>query len=213
MNEKFLIIISISAMLFSCTQKKVTSFFPESPSPVRFYTPYVKQTPFWQKPDVPKLVKPLVVPRAIRETPVRVISPKKRQESVKVESVTPFLRIATNTMAEEGVAMIKRRKIEEARDHFEKVINIDPSNPDAYYYLGIINFRNKHYRQSVLFFKKASSLYKGDRARKARALYQIGVVYKTMKRTKQADKYFKLSKDEDVKNAITDPLLRESRVL
>jgi len=212
MNERFLIIISISAMLCSCAQKKVPSFFQESPSPVRFYTPHVEQKPFWRKPDIPKEpVKPLVMHKAIREIPVRVTPKKKRRESAP--PATPFLRIATNTMAEEGVAMIRKRKIEEARDHFEKVINIDPSNPDAYYYLGIINFRKKHYRQSVLFFKKASSLYKGDRGRKARALYQIGIVYKTMRRTKQAAKYFKLSKDEDVKNAITDPLLRENRVL
>jgi len=214
MNVKFLIIILITAMLCSCARKETVFFFPKSPSPARFYTPKVEQEPFWRRPYIPKEpVKPLAVPKAVRETPAMITSQKERLEPKSPPPATPFLRIATNTMAEEGVAMIRRKRIEEARDHFEKVINIDPSNPDAYYYLAIINFKKKHYRQSILFFKKASSLYKGDRARKARSFYQMGVVYKVMRRIKQSDKYFKLSRDEDVKSAVTDPLLRERSVL
>ncbi len=125
----------------------------------------------------------------------------------KKTNSSTFLRIATNTMAEEGVVMIRNNKLEQARDHFEKVLNIDPLNPEAYYYIGLINFRNKHYRQSILFFKKAYSLYKGSSRKKALSLYQLGMVYEAKGNLKEAKKYFGLSRKEDPKNAVPDPLL------
>jgi len=217
MRKVILVTMAVSMLIFSCAQQRQMKRGRAIISQPHFDSPNVRtpSTLFLYKPQAGTEIKEIPLKPKTKEKaklPQRTTkSIKKKKRAVRASS--RFLRIATNTMAEKGVKILKRNQLDKARDHFERVINIDTSNPEAYYYLGVITFRKKQYKQSILFFKKALYFYKGNSPKKALSLYQIGIVYKTMKKGRKAQKYFKLSRDENPKSAIPDPLLMPHGIL
>lgn len=54
---------------------------------------------------------------------------------------------------DEAILCFNRKKIDDARDKFNDILDIDPTNPEANYYLGLIYTAEKNFQKAVVHLK------------------------------------------------------------
>ena len=75
---------------------------------------------------------------------------------------------------------------ENAVNYFKKTVNYDPSNFNAYVFLGDIEFSNKRYDQALIYYQKAVKV--NDKA--AEPFYKLGLIYEERQNENTAFNYF-----------------------
>ncbi|MCG8572252.1 MAG: tetratricopeptide repeat protein, partial [Spirochaetes bacterium] len=58
-----------------------------------------------------------------------------------------------NELVKEAIYQFNRKNLEESEVSFLKVLDIDPTNPEAHYYLGLMYARERNYSKAVLHLK------------------------------------------------------------
>lgn len=61
--------------------------------------------------------------------------------------------LEVNDLLKEGIIQYNRKNIEEAKLLFSQVLDSDPINPEANYYLGLIYSKEENYKKSVVYLK------------------------------------------------------------
>ena len=60
-----------------------------------------------------------------------------------------------NNIFKEALNLFEKSKLDEAMKKFEKIIEIDPNNDEAYYYLGKIQNKFQNFGQAINYYNKA----------------------------------------------------------
>lgn len=63
-----------------------------------------------------------------------------------------------NSILKEAVKLYNRKMRDEAVDMFDKVLETDPVNPEANYYLGLIYSQEKRYEKAVVYLKAIADM-------------------------------------------------------
>ncbi len=63
-----------------------------------------------------------------------------------------------NDLLKQAVLNYNRKKVDESKQLFLDVLDKDPSNPEANYYLGLIYAKDEHWAKAVLHFKNVVDL-------------------------------------------------------
>lgn len=58
-----------------------------------------------------------------------------------------------NKLLKEAIQQFNRKNIEESKTMFSQVLDTDPVNPEANYYLGLMYTKNKNYKKAVVHLK------------------------------------------------------------
>ncbi|HOJ64300.1 MAG TPA: tetratricopeptide repeat protein [Spirochaetota bacterium] len=61
--------------------------------------------------------------------------------------------LEVNTLLKEAIIQYNRKNIEEAKLLFSQVLDSDPVNPEANYYLGLIYSKEENYKKAVIYLK------------------------------------------------------------
>jgi superkiller protein 3 len=91
------------------------------------------------------------------------------------------------------------KKYEKAIESCERVIELDSEQPEAYYYLGLVNYELNKIEESITYYKKAIKL---DKTLK-KAWYHLGISYFNLKNNFLAINAFKHalnSKSKEIKD-------------
>ncbi len=86
--------------------------------------------------------------------------------------VRPGRGTETPTLTERGIVEYRQGDLEIAEDLFEQAIGLYPNNPEAYYYLGEIRYRERRYDESLAFLYKAE-IYFGPNDRRLAKVYLL----------------------------------------
>ena len=63
-----------------------------------------------------------------------------------------------NKIFQEAVSLFEANKLDEAKEKFEKIVEIEPKNDEAYYYLGKIQNKFQNFGQAINFYNKSLEL-------------------------------------------------------
>lgn len=105
-----------------------------------------------------------------------------------------------------GLSYLWREEYENALSHFEKAVEKDPNNADAFFYIGYCNGELGRYTEEIEAYKQAIRI-KPDLAE---AHYNLGLVYLQVGDKSSALKEYKILKelDEDLANELFNLIYR-----
>lgn len=63
-----------------------------------------------------------------------------------------------NKIFKEAVKLFEENKFDDATKKFEKIVEIEPKNDEAYYYLGKIQNKFQNFGQAINFYNKSLEL-------------------------------------------------------
>lgn len=98
-------------------------------------------------------------------------------------------------MAQEALKLFKAEKFEEAEDKFKEAIAFDPSNNKFYFQLGVAQYKNEKYQDSLVSLSMAET---GDFSA-AEKYYYTGLSLMKLKEYDKAIKEFRATRDENDK--------------
>ena len=97
-----------------------------------------------------------------------------------------------------GVAFLKINLFEEAEREFKRVIELFPSEPHGYFFMGILEIYKKNYEIAKKFFEKAKNFAPNNQ----KILHNIAFLYYKLKDYENALKILEEIKDEDKKSLL-----------
>lgn len=115
------------------------------------------------------------------------------------ESSSPR-RQASLEITREGVAESKRGFYLRAMKKYEKAIDIDPTNPYAYFHYGLARQRTKDYGQSMRLLEEAGNKFGSNEHWQSRVYTYRGLNYMNMGRAEEAKESFEKALKLDKKN-------------
>ncbi|HLG18966.1 MAG TPA: hypothetical protein VI895_04000 [Bdellovibrionota bacterium] len=110
-------------------------------------------------------------------------------------------RAASMRVVEEGRKELTKNLYERAAYHFSRAVEIDSSNPFAYFYLGVTRFRSGQFNQAANLFGRSSDLFDLMNNWRAEALAYRGESLEKTGKIQEAQKAFALALEADASNA------------
>ena len=125
--------------------------------------------------------------------------PRESFEEIAQKAEGPA-RSASMRLIEEGRTELRQSRFERAANRFSKAIEIDASNPFAYFYLGVARYRVSRYSQAVELFGRASDLFRETPSWQAEALAYRGESFEKLSKHTSAIKNFEEALTVDAQN-------------
>lgn len=112
-------------------------------------------------------------------------------------------KVASGNHLESGKKFFHKGKFRKALQEFNKAVDKDPRNWEAYYYLGLTQQKMGYYKESIPRFEMAIELNQGDKVRVSEIRVCLGVSYESLGNIEKAKAQyqFALSLNPDNKNA------------
>lgn len=77
------------------------------------------------------------------------------EAAIKAFNAASAIKDDIRTRVNKGAALVMLGKVAEARKEYEEAIKMNPDDPDAYYGLGNIEYKNKNYEPAIRFYVQA----------------------------------------------------------
>jgi len=110
---------------------------------------------------------------------------------------TPPERAASLRLSGQGLSALEEGRAEEAVDHLERAIQIDPANPFAYYYFGLAHLDQGRREEALTLLSRAEVLFHDRPYWLCETLVTMGEVLETMGRPLAAVSCFQRALAED----------------
>ena len=121
--------------------------------------------------------------------------------------------LRTNAFFQLGLVFIACQRYEEAIEHFDKAISLEPRDPNigasSFFYKGIAHLRQMEYKEAIELFDKAISLEPRDPNTRASIILHKGITYLNQMEYKEAIELF----DKAISLEPRDPNIKASIVL
>jgi tetratricopeptide (TPR) repeat protein len=109
-------------------------------------------------------------------------------------------RAASMRLVEQGRVELNQLHFERAAGQFGKAVEIDASNPFAYFYLGLTRFQTQRFSQAADFFRRSSDFFEKFPGWQAEAMAYRGECLERMNENDAARKAFHKAADADSNN-------------
>ncbi len=132
-------------------------------------------------------------------------------EEKTTEDLTPYLSASLTPkqqvslhLTREGQEALLRGALLEASNRLTKAIDLDPTNPFPFYYLGEIHYQRSQYQQSLTFLEKAKGLFRNNHTWLSKVYALMGVNYEALGDLTAAQESFGEALDEDRSNILAE---------
>jgi len=120
-------------------------------------------------------------------------------EPLALSASTPE-RAASMRLVEQGQDEISKGRFERAAYRLSQAMEVDSTNPFAYFYLGVVRMRTSRYQQAADLFGRAADLFSMFKSWKAEALAYRGENVEKLGRSEEARKIFERASSIDAGN-------------
>ncbi len=128
----------------------------------------------------------------------RSVEADRRSESPsQIPKSTSPERAASLRLSGRGQSALEEGRAEEAVDHFERAIQIDPSNPFAYYYFGLARLAQGRREEALTLLSRAEVLFHDRPHWLCETLVAMGGILEEMGRRQEAAGRFRRALEAD----------------
>ena len=126
---------------------------------------------------------------------------KRNLFSFAPKKLTPKQKISLR-LSQKGEQSLLQGKFTEASSTLSKAIDLDPSNPFAYYFLGETHYQTGEYQLSIALLEKTERLLGNNTLWRSKTFVLIGSNYEALKNFPKAISFFEMALNSNKHNVI-----------
>jgi TolA-binding protein len=109
--------------------------------------------------ELTKLTKTINTKYISKEVFEKKINSIIKQKTIKNKQKNNFAKINNFALMKKGEKVFKKKKIKQAKDIFKELLKRNYRASRSNYYLAELNFMEKHYKQSLILYKRSVAIY------------------------------------------------------